>query len=100
MLLPRLPLSFLALFAFPQACQQVRHMRANGQEVGRSEDLPIWQHREVVIRLPDGWIGAPDRFRFPKTGTVVFLVRRPGVFTVVLTDPPQPEHPQALRRER
>src|SRR5713101_5901173 len=61
-----LTIIFLALFAFPQACQHVRHMRANRQEVGRSEDACLWQHREEVIRLPDGWNRSAGPLQVPK----------------------------------
>jgi len=81
----------------PACAVNASKQAGGGQERGR---LPYGNtERKSSVSRTDG-TGAPDRFRFPKTGTVVFLARRPGVFAVVLPNPPQPEHPQALRRER
>src|SRR5712691_10483823 len=75
-------------------------MRANRQELGRSEDSLYGNtERKLSVSRTDG-IGAPDRFRFPKPGTPIFLVRRTGLFAVVSQDSPQPEHSQTLCRER
>src|SRR5713226_612133 len=98
-LLPRLPLSFLALFAFSQACQHVPCEQTGRRWAGARICLYGNTERGLSVSRTDG-TEAPDRFRFPKTGTLIFLVRRTGVFAVVSPDPPQPEHPQALRGER
>src|SRR6266849_9076658 len=98
---------FLAYHYLSSPCSHSRRLASTSgqcEQTGRNWAVArICLHgnteRKLSVSRTDG-IEAPDRFRFPKTGTIVFLVRRTGVFAVVSPDPPQPEHPQALRRER